>query len=221
MSRQTAIIVGATGAIGRKLTPLIVASERYAKLIILHRKATPFANLDKVDERLFDFRSLSTLPVEEPVEDVFCCVGTTQKKAGSPKEFQHVDRDIPVGLAKWAAAHQAGTFVTVSAVGASSKLPSPYMRTKGEMEDGVSSSGVRSAYIMRPSLLRGERDDFRLAEEVGNAALAVLGPIMIGPFKKYRSVRTETVAKAMLICAKMSEPGVHIVSSDTIQELAA
>lgn len=221
MSGQTAIIVGATGAIGRKLTPLIVASKRYAKLIILHRHATPFANLDKVDERLFDFRSLSTLPVEEPVEDVFCCVGTTQKKAGSLDAFQHVDRDIPVGLARWAAAHQAGTFVTISAIGANAKSPSPYMRTKGEMEDGVSSAGVRSAYIMRPSLLRGERDEFRLAEEVGNAALAVLGPIMIGPFKKYRSVRTETVAKAMLVCAKMSEPGVHIVESDTIQDLAA
>ena len=221
MSGVTAIIVGATGAIGRKLTPLIVASQHYAKLIVLHRQSTQFASLDKVDEQIFDFRRLSALPIDEPVEDVFCCVGTTQKKAGSLEAFQHVDRDIPVGLAKWSAAHHVGTFVTVSAVGASAKSLSPYMRTKGEMEEGVASAGVRSTYIMRPSLLRGERSEPRLAEEVGNVALAVLGPIMIGPFKKFRSVRTETVAKAMLQCAKMSEPGVHIVQSDTIQDLGA
>ena len=221
MSGVTAIIVGATGAIGRKLTPLIVASQHYAKLIVLHRQPTQFASLDKVDERIFDFRRLSALPIDEPVEDVFCCVGTTQKKAGSLEAFQHVDRDIPVGLAKWSAAHQVGTFVTVSAVGASARSLSPYMRTKGEMEEGVASAGVRSTYIMCPSLLRGERSESRLAEEVGNVALAVLGPIMIGPFKKFRSVRTETVAKAMLQCAKMSEPGVHIVQSDTIQDLGA
>jgi len=221
MSGQTAIIVGSTGAIGRKLTPLIVASKRYAKLIILHRQPTPFAGLSKVDERLLDFLKPSALPVDEPVQDVFCCVGTTQKKAGSLEAFQHVDRDIPVGLAKWAAAHQVGTFVAVSATGANANSLSPYMRTKGEMEQGVASAGVRSAYIMRPSLLRGERSEFRLAEEVGGGALAVLGPIMIGPFKKYRAVRTETVAKAMLKCAQMSEPGVHIVPSDIIQDLAA
>lgn len=221
MSGQTAIIVGATGAIGRKLTPLIAASERYAKLIILHRRPTQFSNLDKIDERVFDFLNLSALPIDEPVHDIFCCVGTTQKKAGSLEAFQHVDRDIPIGLAKWAAAHQAQTFVTISAIGASATSPSPYMRTKGEMEDGVTVAGVRSAYIMRPSLLRGERSEFRLAEEVGNGALAVLGPIMIGPFKKYRAARTETVAKAMLVCARMSDPGVHVVQSDSIQDLAA
>ena len=221
MSGQTAIIVGATGAIGRTLTPLIVAAQRYEKLIILHRRPTQFANLDKVDERVFDFGDPSALPVDEPVLDVICCVGTTQKKAGSREAFQHVDRDIPVGVAKWAAAHQAKTFVTVSAIGANARSPSPYMRTKGEMEEGVASSGIRSAYIMRPSLLRGERNEFRLAEEVGNGALAILGPIMIGPFKKFRAVRTETVAKAMLVCAQTSEPGVHIIQSDTIQDLAA
>jgi len=221
MSGQTAIIVGATGAIGRKLTPLIVSSKRYAKLVILHRRPTRFSSLGKVDERLFDFQTLSALPVDEPIEDIFCCVGTTQKKAGSFEAFQHVDRDIPVGLAKWAASHQVGTFVTVSTIGANAKSLSPYMRTKGEMEDGVSSAGVRSTYIMRPSLLRGERSEFRLAEEVGGGALAILGPIMIGPFKKYRAVRTETVAKAMLLCAQMSEPGVHVVQSDTIQDLGA
>ncbi len=221
MVEKTALIVGATGAIGRKLTPLLSSSGDYAKIIILHRRATPFASLAKVEEHVIDLESLSGVPISDPVQTVFCCIGTTQKKAGSTQAFQRVDRDIPIALAKWAAAQDAGAFVTISSLGADAHSKSVYMRTKGEMEQGVAQADVRSAYILRPSLLKGERDEFRLAERVGNRALAVIGPLMVGRLKKYRAVPTETVAKAMLACARQSEPGVHIVESDAIQDLGA
>ena len=87
------------------------------------------------------------------------------------------------------------------------------------MESGVAGAGLRSTYILRPSLLAGERDEFRLAERIGNRALAVVGPLMLGPLRKYRAVHTKTVAKAMLVCAGQAAPGVHIVESDAIEEL--
>jgi len=221
MTKRTAVIVGATGAVGSKLTPLLAASQQYAKVIILHRRPTPFTKLAKVEERVIDFGALAAIPVEAGVEAVFCCVGTTQKKAGSTQAFQRVDRDIPVALARWAAAHKAGTFVTISSLGADPDSGSVYLKTKGEMEKGVAAAGVRATYILRPSLLKGERSEFRLAERVGNRALAIVGPLMIGPLRKYRAVRTQTVARAMLECAQRSQPGVHIVESDAVQDLGA
>ena len=89
------------------------------------------------------------------------------------------------------------------------------------MESGVAGAGLRSTYILRPSLLAGGRDEFRLAERVGNRVLAVVGPLMLGPLRKYRAVHTKTVAQAMLVCSERAEPGVHIVESDVIQDIGA
>jgi uncharacterized protein YbjT (DUF2867 family) len=218
MSKKTAVIVGATGSIGRELVPLVVSSASYDKLLILHRRPTRFANLPKVEEWIVDFAELSSFPPAEAAA-VFCCIGTTQNKAGSTEAFQKVDRDIPVALARWAAANGAATFVAISSVGADARARSIYLRTKGEMEEGVARAAVRSTYILRPSLLDGEREEFRFAEEIGKRALAVINPVMIGPLKRYRSVRTRTVAGAMLACGERGDPGVHVVESETIQDL--
>ncbi len=112
MSKKTAVIVGATGSVGRELVPLVASSPYFEKLLILHRRPTQFGRLAKVEERIVDFTKLASVP-PAGAATVFCCIGTTQKKAGSTEAFQKVDRDIPVALAKWAAAveamHQAAT----------------------------------------------------------------------------------------------------------------
>ena len=136
MSKKTAVIVGATGSIGRELVPLAASSPHYEKLVILHRCPTQFAGLPKVEERIIDFAKLESVASTGAVA-VFCCIGTTQKKAGSTEAFQEVDRGIPVALARWAAANGAATFVTVSSLGADPRSKSVYLRTKGEMEEGV------------------------------------------------------------------------------------
>jgi uncharacterized protein YbjT (DUF2867 family) len=221
MSKRTAVIVGSTGAIGRQLVPLVQASPRFDKLVVLHHRPTPYARMPKFDERIVDFTRLPAPADGEDIEAVFCCIGTTQKKAGSTEAFQRVDRDIPIALARWAAANGATTFVGISSVDARASARSVYLKTKGQMEAGVAGAGLGSAYILRPSVLAGERDEYRLAERAANRVLAVIGPIMDGPLRKYRAVHTKTVAKAMLVCADRAAPGIHIVESDAIQELGA
>jgi uncharacterized protein YbjT (DUF2867 family) len=221
MSKRTAVIVGSTGAIGRQLVPLVQASPRFDKLVVLHHRPTPYARMPKFDERIVDFTRLPAPADGEDIEAVFCCIGTTQKKAGSTEAFQRVDRDIPIALARWAAANGATTFVGISSVDARASARSVYLKTKGQMEAGVAGAGLGSAYILRPSVLAGERDEYRLAERAANRVLAVIGPIMDGPLRKYRAVHTKTVAKAMLVCAERAAPGIHIVESDAVQELGA
>lgn len=219
MAKRVAVIVGSTGAIGRQLMPLLLASPRFDNIVVLHHRPTQYAELPRVKERIVDFSRIPPPPAGEDVEAVFCCVGTTQKKAGSTEAFQKVDRDIPIALAKWAAAHSATALVAISSVDARATARSVYLRTKGEMESGVAGAGLRSVYILRPSLLAGERDEFRLAERIGNRVLAVIGPLMLGPLRKYRAIHTKTVARGILVCAERAAPGVHIVESDAIQEL--
>jgi uncharacterized protein YbjT (DUF2867 family) len=220
MPNNTAVIVGATGAVGRELTPLLAASGDYEKVIVLHHRPTPFAGSAHIEEHVIDFADLRQVDVGA-IDAVFCCIGTTQKAAGSTEAFQRVDRDIPVTLAKWAAAHKAGVLTTVSSIGANARAGSVYLRTKGEMEEGVASAALRAIYILRPSLLQAHRQEVRAAEQFGNRALGFIEPVMIGPLRKYRVVPTKTLALAMLACAKAAEPGVHIVESDAILDLGA
>jgi uncharacterized protein YbjT (DUF2867 family) len=222
MSKRAAVIVGSTGAIGRQLMPLLLAAPRFDKIIVMHHRATPYAGLAKVEQRIVDFTGALAPPAAgNDLEAVFCCIGTTQKMAGSTEAFQKVDRDIPVALARWAAANNATTFVGISSVDARAGARSVYLRTKGEMESGVAGAGLLSTYLLRPSLLAGGRDEYRLAEHIGNRVLAVIGPVMLGPVRKYRAIHTKTVARAMLACAEQAVPGVHILESDAVQELGA
>jgi uncharacterized protein YbjT (DUF2867 family) len=220
MSKRIAVIVGATGSIGRELVPIVAGSPHYGKIVIMHRRPTQFATLPKIEERIVDFAKLASAP-SLGATTVFCCIGTTQKKTGSTEAFQKVDRDIPVALARWAVANGVSTFVAISSIGADAHSKSVYLRTKGEMEEGVARAGVPSTYILRTSLLDGEREEFRLAEQIGNRVLAVINPLMVGPLKRYRSVRTQTVAGAMLACGVTGDPGLHIVESETIQDLGS
>ena len=89
------------------------------------------------------------------------------------------------------------------------------------MERGVADAGIRSVYLLRPSVLAGAREEYRLAEHFGNRVLAVIEPVMLGPLRKYRAVHTKTVARAMLACADQGAPGVHIVESDVVQKLGS
>ena len=220
MSKRTAVVVGSTGAIGRQFMPLLLATPRFDKVIVMHHRPAPYAGVAKVEQQIVDFSVV--LPPLEPgndLEAVFCCIGTTQSKAGSTEAFQKVDRDIPVALARWASANNATTFVGISSVDARADARSVYLRTKGEMESGVAGAGLRSTYLLRPSLLAGGRDEYRLAERIANRVLAVIGPMMLGPVRKYRAIHTKTVAHAMLVCAEQAVPGVHILESDAIQAL--
>jgi len=219
MPKRTAAIAGSTGAIGRQLMALLIASPRFEKILVLHHRTAPYVGHAKVGQLVVDFAAIPPPAVGDDIDAVFCCVGTTQKKAGSTEAFQRVDRDVPIALARWASANGAKSFVGISSVDARATARSVYLKTKGQMERGVAGAGVRSTYLLRPSLLDGGRDEYRLAERVGNRVLAVIEPVMLGSFRKYRAVHTKTVARAMLACADQRAPGVHIVESDAVQKL--
>ena len=52
-------------------------------------------------------------------------------------------------------------------------------------------------FIYRPSLLTGDRGEFRLGERLSEGVFQLLNPILIGPFKRMRSIEGEQLAFAM------------------------
>ena len=163
---RTALLLGATGLVGGHVLDLLLASPRYSRVRVLGRRR--LARTDaKLDSQEIDFDRLARHAELFRVDDVFCCLGTTIAKAGSQEAFRRVDLSYVVEAASLASEAGAEQFLVVSAVGADPDSRVFYNRVKGEMEAGVKRLPFRAVWILRPSLLLGEREEFRLGEKVG------------------------------------------------------
>lgn len=206
---RTALIAGPTGLVGQYLLQRLVLDPAYSSVRALARR--PLA-LQHPSLRLLqtDLADPSTLGASLQADDVFCCLGTTMRRAGSRAAFEDVDYRMVVDLARAARAAGAHQFIVVSAVGASTHSPAYYNRVKGRMEAAVSALGFSAVHIVRPSLLLGERTEQRPSEALAQKLSPYLSPLMAGPLMRYRPVAAEDVAEAMLQLALRGEHGVHV-----------
>ncbi len=217
---RNALIAGATGLVGKHLLSMLLNSSEYKKVYVLSRRPLGEKH-PKLEEIIIDF---DKLPEQElpAAEDIFCCLGTTMKKAGSKEAFRKVDFVYPYELANKALENAAEQYLLVSAMGANRNSFFFYNRVKGEVEEGISKlPGYKSISIFRPSLLLGEREEKRLGEGIANKLMRFLKPLMVGPLRKYRGIHARTVANGMLKAAQQKVRGVHIYESEEIKPLAA
>ena len=206
---KTALLAGATGLIGSQLLPLLLASERYAKVIVVGRRAVPTIH-PKLVQVVTELDRLEEVRLKLIADDVYCCLGTTMAQAGSKEAFFRVDFLYVVQLAALAASNFAAQFMVVSSMGADAESGIYYSRVKGEMEAAVRQTPFRAIHIFRPSLLLGKRAQPRLGERLGAVGLRLLRPMLRGPLLKYRPVPGTAVAAAMLQAAEDDGGGVRV-----------
>jgi len=212
---KSAIVAGATGLVGSRLLAVLLADPDYDTIHALVRRPLGIANA-KLCEHPVDYGRLNEMawPV---ADDVFCCLGTTIRVAGSQEAFREVDYVYPLAVARAAQLKGAEQFLFVSAMGADARSSVFYSRVKGELEVAIAALGYRAAIALRPSLLSGQRRQQRLGER---AALMVLQPLRSLVPRRYRPVADEAVARAMVAYAKRGLAGFHVVPSDAIQAFA-
>jgi len=215
---MTATLIGATGLIGSYLRNELLKDPFYDTVKILIRKPLDISH-PKLEKKIVDFNDSDSLLVAIDNSDVvFCAVGTTQRKVRGDKEaYRKVDYDIHVKAARFSKMTGSETFVLVSSVGANSKSNNFYLKLKGEVEDAVKAIGLRSVHIMRPSMLLGDRKEFRLGEKIGKLLMTALS-FLLPP--KYKPVHGMKVATAMLNAAKENKEGFFVYEYREIRELS-
>ena len=134
-------------------------------------------------------------------DELYCCLGTTIKKAGSKENFRKVDYDMPLQMAKAAFKNGIKSYLLVSSVGANAESSNFYLRTKGEVEHAVKEVGFEKLIILQPSFLLGKRNEFRLGEKIGKIIFRFFELFLFGKLKKYQAVQAENVAKTMIYLA--------------------
>lgn len=218
---RTALLLGATGLVGRHTLARLAGDARWSRVVTLDRRpvapASPTHTPHVVDfERLDDAD-----PDVWMCDDVFCAIGTTIKRAGSQAAFRHVDLDIPAHVAQRAHAAGASQMLLVSSMGADAGSRVFYTRTKGQAEAAVRGVGFETVHILRPSLLTGDRAEQRAGEQIGEAVLRLVNPLLVGPLKTLRPTPAESVARALVAFAAEGTPGVHVHDPERIRQRAA
>ncbi|WP_143305242.1 NAD(P)H-binding protein [Chitinophaga vietnamensis] len=215
---KTAIVIGATGMTGAHVVAALLQQPYYSKVKVLVRQpwAHPRPGLESV---IVDFKDDESLAAALHGDDLFCCIGTTIKKAGSQQAFREVDFDIPARCARIARQQGTDKFLLMSSIGANQHSRSFYLRTKGEIENVIAGAGFRATYIFRPSFLLGQRKEFRLGEWIAKYLIQLFYFLLQGRWKKYRGIKAAIVASAMVKTAIRGEAGIHVFESDAIQEI--
>ena len=203
------LLAGASGLIGAHCLELLLADEAIAAVIVLARQ--PLGRVHpKLCVQVLDFENLRDQAPPFAVDVALCCLGTTQRAAGSPEAFAHVDHIYVAELARLAAARGAQRFVMVSAVGADPASPVLYNRVKGRAEAAVSELPFRSVHLLRPSLLLGERRETRPLEDWSKLWAPLWSWLLCGPLRRYRPTRATDVAARMVALAKDESDGVQV-----------
>lgn len=212
---KKALIVGATGLIGQHCLAQLLADNHYQKITAIVRRPLDVSS-DKLEQVIADFNQLTNYLEQLNVDDVFCCLGTTLKTAGSKSAFRQVDFDYVLQLAKLAHQQRCKQFLLVSSLGANHNSRNFYLKVKGQVEQALKDIGFDGLHIFQPSLLIGKRQEFRFSEHIAQLLAPVYNPLMIGSLAKYRAIDAHKVADAMINIAKQQTTGIHTYPNDRI-----
>jgi uncharacterized protein YbjT (DUF2867 family) len=210
-----AIVIGATGLIGKELVKQLMLEGKFTSIIVLARGNTGLKS-PKLQEYIVDLEDEATYSSYLKGDVLFCALGTTIKKAGSQEAFRKVDYHFVVNFAKVARLNGVSQFCIVSSLGSNENSSNFYLRTKGEMEKAVSLLNFEGIHIFRPSLLLGERSEKRPIEKVAEFLFRLISPLFVGKLQRYRPIEGSVVASAMIKASLSGNHGMNIYESEKI-----
>ena len=217
MQQKSALLIGASGLTGSHLLQLLLESEAYHTVYAYNRKPLGMVH-PKLKEIIIDF---DTYQGTVDANTVFCCLGTTIKKAGSKDAFKKVDLGYPVKFAKLQYEVGSQAFLVISAMGVSEKSFIFYNQVKATMEKEISAKGFNSLGIFRPALITGNRKEHRAGEKIAVLVFGWLNKFLKGTLRKYQSIQASEIALGMLNYSNTTTTKkVAIIMSDEIKDLA-
>jgi uncharacterized protein YbjT (DUF2867 family) len=205
-----ALVIGATGLVGRDLVRRLAARSDVSEVVALVRRDPGARPSTKVSYRVVDFDRLEHLDDAFTVDAVFTALGTTLAKTRDKAEYRNIEVTIPLSVVQRAHAAGATRCGVVSSVGASPTSRALYLRQKGELDEAISALGWKRLVILRPSTLRGERKELRIAERLGIWVSPLMPP-------RYRAVDATRVAEVLVAEVLRDGPAAQILENESIR----
>lgn len=219
MENKSALVLGASGLVGQDLTKILIDSSVYNEVTLLVRKKLNIQS-EKIHQEIVDFNNLEKYQALFNVDSVFCCLGTTIKIAKTKENFMKVDLQYPVKSAEITKGVGKGSFFVVSAFGSNERSKIFYNKVKGTLERKLKEMNLESLHIFRPSILMGDRKEFRMGESFTLALCKLLPFVFVGNLKKYKPTKTKDLALAMYKASLGVHQGNHVHEPEEIYRLA-
>ena len=195
---NVAVIIGATGAVGREILEEVLEKEFYKKVYVLGRSSvTKLVDNEKLEKIVVDFENLEFDINILNNADVFAALGTTIKIAKTKENQRKIDLGYTINFAKMCEG-RVKSFNVVSAIAANSRAKSFYSSLKGELEEQLQKMNLGTLRIYRPSLLISKRSDKRMMEDFFIKLSPMIKFILHGKFKKYSPIEVGLLGKEMV-----------------------
>jgi uncharacterized protein YbjT (DUF2867 family) len=218
MEKRKAILLGASGLIGSEILNFLINDDHFDEVLLLNRSELEIVS-SKVTQRMVDFSRPETFSdAFQNTDTVFCAIGTTRSKTPNLSDYRKIDFDIPIMAIKQAEQNDVSSFMLVSSIGADTKSKNFYLQIKGEVDEFLSQSRIRTKGIFRPSLLLGKRNERRFGEGIAQKLAPLLG--FMTP-NKYKAIDAKDVARAMVVAGKRRNHQLQIYSYSEIRVLAS
>jgi uncharacterized protein YbjT (DUF2867 family) len=214
---STAIVLGATGLVGKQLVKKLLAHPGFTIVKVLVRRSTGISH-PGLEEHVVNFNQPASWQHLVTGDVLFSAFGTTLKKAGSKEAQYKVDYTYQYEVAKAAAVNGVPVYVLVSAAFARPDAGVFYSRIKGELERDVQTLGFTTIHILRPGILAGHRTEKGVGERLGISIARAFS--LIPGLGKYKPVKDVDVADAMIQAASRKEPGVYSYTLGEVFRLA-
>jgi uncharacterized protein YbjT (DUF2867 family) len=213
------ILVGSSGLIGSNLLSELIQSEAISEILLLVRRSTDVSS-SKVKELIVNFEKPNSYSIGIQADIIYSCLGTTKSETPNSSLYRQIDLEYPLNLAKLGQKNGVAQFHIISSLGADAGSSNSYLKLKGELEQELKKLSISSLHIYQPSFLIGERKKDRLADKIMKPVFRLIDPLLIGPLKKYRSIKAADVARVMLNQSIKDLKGTFTYPSIKIQELA-
>jgi uncharacterized protein YbjT (DUF2867 family) len=213
------ILVGSSGLIGSNLLSELIQSEAISEILLLVRRSTDVSS-SKVKELIVNFEKPNSYSIDIQADIIYSCLGTTKSETPNSSLYRQIDLEYPLNLAKLGQKNGVAQFHIISSLGADAGSSNSYLKLKGELEQELKKLSMSSLHIYQPSFLIGERKKDRLADKIMKPVFRLIDPLLIGPLKKYRSIKAADVARVMLNQSIKDLKGTFTYPSIKIQELA-
>ena len=196
--KNTAVIIGATGVVGRVILNEILSGEYYDRIYILGRSSiSKLPDEERLTKIIIDLENIDfDMDILENA-DVFASLGTTLKIAGSKENQRKIDVDYTVNFAKLCEG-KIRSFNVVSAMRANSKSKNFYTSFKGELEDKLKELNLGVLRIFQPSLLISKREDKRFFERLLIKISPIFQILLKGKMKKYSPIEASLLGKEIV-----------------------
>lgn len=213
-NNQSLVLIGSTGLTGKALINSLPYFKNFVSVVSLARKKIDTSAA--LTQYICDFNSIDSFQSKFTADAAVCCLGTTIKTAGSKEAFWKVDYEYVLKFAHVCKNNGVKTFVLQSSIGADAQSSTFYLQTKGKIEEELQKLNFEHLVIFRPSVLDGDREEFRLGEKIGLMIIKLIGGLMLGSLKKYKATPIDVLAHKMLQKASFATQEIEIIENDKI-----